>query len=103
MKRRLRTYRTSALLLCAVSALTLWGLGCGGDTCPSGDDYATVNVAVSVEGWNGTSYTALAAGPVDPDSIESFLIIIDRIILNPSADDDSLEGVVVFDAYRNVR
>jgi hypothetical protein len=53
---------------------------------------------VSVEGWTGTAYTALAAGPVDPDSIESFLITIDRVILNPSADDDSLEGVMVFDA-----
>lgn len=98
MKTKSKTYGILALLLCVASALALLGLNCGGDTCPGGRDHATVNVAVSVEGWAGAVYTTLEAGPVDPDSIETFLITIDRVILNPSADDDSLEGVVVFDA-----
>ena len=98
MKTKSRTYGISVLVLCAASALAVSGFNCGSDTCPSGRDHATVNVAVSVEGWSAVLYAALEAGPVDPDSIESFLITIDRIILNPSAEDDSLAGVVVFDA-----
>jgi hypothetical protein len=98
MKTECKTRWTSVLLLCVVVTVVSLSLSCGSDPCSDQGNYATVSVGVSVEGWTATSYAALAAGPVDPDTIETFLIIIDRIILNPSADDDSLEGVVVFDA-----
>jgi hypothetical protein len=55
-------------------------------------------VAVSVGDWASGAPGLLAAGPVDFEDIESLLIDVDRITLHLSSDEDSLEGIVVFDA-----
>lgn len=87
-----------ALVTCGVLALCISGIGCGSNSCTEADPTGYVNVAVSVEGWLTGNFSPLAPGPVDFGDIASLLVTIERITLNASSEDDSLGGVVVFDA-----
>lgn len=98
MNTRTKTYRILGFLTSAATALILVGVGCSSDTCTEARSPGMVNVAVAVGGWAEAVHTVLKAGPVPLEDIESFLITIDRITLHVTSEDDSLEGVVVFDA-----
>jgi hypothetical protein len=97
MKRNLTVVRFLASLLCATLAFVI-GTGCGSQKCAEAEGNGSVNLRVSVESWTTGSGLLLRGGPVDFDSVETFLITIGRITMHASSGDDSLGGVVVFDA-----
>ena len=98
MKSKMNALRLYTPIVCLTAALVLKGIGCGSDTCTEPTGSGSLNVMVSVGGWAPVLDGLLAGGPVDLESIESFLLTVDRITIHVSSEDDSLEGVVVFDA-----
>jgi hypothetical protein len=103
-----RKHICSLLTICTALALALNGLNCGSDKCTGVADvteYGEVQILVTAGAWEDVGSLAQGGGPVPLDEIESFLLTVDRIILNTSAEDDSTEAeedstgkVVVFDA-----
>ena len=99
----------SLSIICACLVLGLAGLNCGSDKSTDTAEYAEVRVLVTTGAWQGTESLVQEGGPVPVDEIESFLLVVDRIILKSSADDDSAEAeedstekVVVFDAVEQL-
>ncbi len=95
----------SVRIMCVCLVLALAGLHCGSDRSTDATEYAEVQVLVSAGVWEGVESLVQEGGPVPVDEIESFILTVDRIILNTSAEDDSAEAeedstekVVVFDA-----
>jgi len=86
------------LLVCAVLSLAFTGFKCETERPTDADGYTGVSVVVSVGGWGESGHLVQGGGPVDLDQIAAFLITVDRITLNPCADDDSVGKVTVFDA-----
>jgi hypothetical protein len=97
MKTNLNSVRVYAAVLCLAMALVV-AMGCGSEKSTEADRSGAVNIMVSAGGWATGLDAVLGAGPVEFESIESFLVTIDRITIQVSAEDDSLAGVVVFDA-----
>lgn len=95
------TARTSGVcvsIVCVAIAIALLVMGCGSETCTEVGGSGSVKVTVSVGGWATSAYDLIASGPVDFEDIQSFLLTLERITMHVSAEDDSVEGVVVFDA-----
>jgi hypothetical protein len=95
-------------MVCFALALTFVGINCGSDN-PADTagcaEYGQVQVIITAGVWEEAELLAQGGGPVPLDEIESFLLTVDRIILNTSAEDDSAEAeedstgkIVVFDA-----
>lgn len=95
-------------MICTALALASVSLNCGSgnpaDTSGCAE-YGEVQVMITAGVWEDAEVLAQGGGPVPLDEIESFLLTVDRIILNTStegdsteADEDSTGKVVVFDA-----
>jgi hypothetical protein len=109
-------YRTSIagfLAVCTALTVASFSLNCGSDSslnCGSDDpagttEYGEVQIVVGAGAWEDLQSLAAGGGPVPQDEIESFLLRVDRIILNVAAEDDSAEAeadstgkIVIFDA-----
>jgi hypothetical protein len=86
-------------------AIALISLSCGSDssTGTSGSQYGEVYAVVGAGDWEEIEPLMLDGGPVPMEDIESFLLAVDRIILNAEddsseAEEDSSTKVVIFDA-----
>jgi len=92
-------------------------IGCGSDNPADSGGFGEVNVLVGGGTWEEVAMLSRATAPVPAEDIESFLLDVDRIVLNAkaaedtsdpgevfmAADDDSAGGdssgmVVIFDA-----
>ena len=105
MTTRCRKDTASFLIVCTALTFAFVSLNCGSDKPTDVTEYAEVQVLVTAGAWEEVEPLMREGSPVPLDEIESFLLMVDRIILNTSADDDSAEAeedstekVVVFDA-----
>lgn len=98
MTKRCMTHSTRILIIFVALAAGFAGLRCGSEKLTGTAEYAYADVMLSVGSWAEAAYSPLVGGPVDMEAIESLLVMVDRVSLNVSAEDDSLGQVTVFDA-----
>lgn len=95
----LRNHTIHMLLVCV--SIALFSLSCGSSETTYTSDMAEVRLVVGAGAWQPIEGFARLDAPVPMDDIESFLITVDRILLqaeDDSAEADSSNKVVIFDA-----
>jgi hypothetical protein len=105
MKAKHRITAISTTVICLGLAAMLVGLNCGSDKSTEATGYGEVRLVVAAGEWEDGVLLGLGAAPVPVEDIESFLLTVDRISLNVSAEDDTAEAeedstgiIIVFDA-----
>lgn len=76
-------------ILVLALAVAAAGLGCGSDNPADSGGFGEVNVLVGGGSWEEVAMLSRTTAPVPAEDIESFLLDVDRIVLNAKADDDT--------------